>query len=68
MVQATTNIEPVLDPDRGVLGAVAAGESRARRPPVQVGLVAFDRQLVFQSALCAAALFSKKVVIKGTVA
>jgi hypothetical protein len=57
VVQAATNVEPVLDPDCGVLGAVAAGQSRARRPPVQVGLVAFDRQLVFQSALYAAALF-----------
>ncbi len=63
MVQAATNVEPVLDPDCGVLGAVAAGESRARRPPVQVRFVAFNGQLVFQSALCAAALFSKKVSV-----
>ncbi len=51
MVQTTANVEPVQDPDCGVLGAVAARESRARRPPVQVGFVAFNRQLVFQPAL-----------------
>ncbi len=60
VVQTAADVEPVLDPNGGVLGAVAAGESRARRPPVQVGFVAFDGQLVFQPALYAAALFSKK--------
>ncbi len=66
VVQTAADIEPVLDSDCGVLGAVAAGESRARRPPVQVGFVAFNGELVFQPALLCGSIvcFPKKSVRK----
>ncbi len=68
VVQATTNVEPVLDPDCCVLGAVAAGQSRARRPPVQVRFVAFDGQLVFMqpALLCGSIVFQEASLISLT--